>query len=518
MAAKTISMSTVKQIIRLHHQGRSKLEIARITGLSRNTVKKYIRLSEECDLSQNRILGCDDEPLEHALLRGRKADHSSCYKDFKEQLDYLLSELRRPHVTRRLLWIEYKKRDPGGYEYSQFCYHLQQAEKARQVTMVINHQAGDMLYVDFAGKKWPVYDGEDGQPTYKQIFVATLGYSQYGYVQAVESQKTEDFIAALNRCLSYYGGVPKWIMPDNLKAAVIKSDRFEPRLNRVLEDFANHYGTTIIPARSAKPRDKSLAENLVRHTYTQILAPLRNHKFYDLDSLNEAIEQQLSIYNEKPLQKRPYSRYERFIKEEKQTLCQLPIERFLVKKYRRITVQKNAHILLSEDHHYYSVPYAYIGKKTRVIYTHSTVDVYFNGQLVASHVRNKRPYAYTTVAKHLPSHFKNYQDRSPDYYLRWAATKGPDIVHIIQKVLDMRKHPEQAYRTCDGIKHLSNKVDSEIFKNACRIAVEYGCYQYGFIKTLIENGMTNQVLDESMVPVSRPDHQNIRGKNYYQNQ
>jgi len=518
MAAKTISMSTVKQVLRLHSQGKSKLEIARITGLSRNTVKKYIRLSEECNFSQNRILGCDDEKLEYTLFEGKKPDHSTRYIDFKGQLDYLLAELKRPRVTRRLLWIEYKKRDPGGFEYSQFCYHLQQAEKARQVTMVINHEVGDMLYVDFAGKTWAVYDGEDQQATKKQIFVATLGYSQYGYVEAVESQRTEDFIAALNRCFTYYGGVPKGIMPDNLKAAVIKTDRFEPKLNQVLEDFANHYGTTIIPARSAKPRDKSLAENLVKHTYSQIFAPLRNQKFYDLHSLNEAIAERLSIYNEKLFQGRTYSRHERFITEEKQALTELPVQRFLLKKYRRITVQKNAHILLTEDHHYYSVPYAYIGKRARVIYTHNTVNVYFQSKLIASHVRNKKPYKYTTVAKHLPSHFQNYQDRSPDYYLKWAFSKGPDVVQIIEKILNQRKHPEQAYRTCDGIKHLSHKVDQDIFKNACRIAVEYGCYQYGFIKALIENGMTDQVLDLPKTSTPRPNHENIRGKDYYQNQ
>ena len=518
MAAKTISMSTIKQVIRLYSQGKSKLQISRITGLSRNTVKKYIRLSEECDLGKSRILGCEDEELEYTLFRRKKAEPPQRYTNFTEQLDYLFKELKRPHVTRRLLWIEYKKRDPDGYEYSQFCYHLQQAQKARKVSMVIHHNAGDMLYVDFTGKTWVVNDGEDNRPNKKQVFVASLGYSQYGYVEAVESQTTEDFIAALNRCLVYYQGVPKGIMPDNLKAAVIKADRFEPKLNQVLEDFANHYGTTIIPARSAKPKDKSLAENLVKHTYHQIFAPLRNEKFYNLNDLNEAICKQLSQYNDKPFQRRNYSRYDRFIQQEKHTLGQLPKEKFLIKKYRRITVQKNAHILLSEDHHYYSVPYAYIGRKTRVIYTHNTVNIYFQSKLIASHVRNKRPYKYTTVAKHLPSHFQDYLDRSPEYYLKWAATNGPDTIQIIHKVLDQRKHPEQAYRTCEGIKHLSAKVDQNTFKNACRIAVEYGCYQYGFIKALIENGMTDQVLEQDTTTTARCDHNNIRGKQYYQNQ
>ena len=518
MAAKTISMSTLKQVLRLSSQGKSIKYIARTVGLSRNTVKKYLRLCEICELPKDQILGCEDEELKLLINPGAKANKSDRYQNFKEQLDYLLKELKRPHVTRRLLWIEYKKQYPSGYERSQFCYHLHEAEKSQQVSMVISHAPGDMLFVDFAGKTWKVHDGQDGQPSEKQVFIATLGYSQYSYVEAVDSQRTEDFIAALSRCLHYYGGVPKAIVPDNLKAAVIKTDRFEPKLNRVLEDFANHYGTTILPARSAKPKDKALVENMVKHSYSHIYGPLRNQKFYDLNDLNEAIAGQLTVYNEKRFHGRDYSRYERFITQEKPSLSSMPPYVFQLKKYRRLKVQKNAHILLSEDHHYYSVPYAYIGKRTQVIYTHSTVSVYFQSKIIASHVRNKRPYGYTSVAEHLPSHFQNYKDRSPDYYLKWAATKNPDILLIIQKVLAQRKHPEQTYRTCDGIKHLAAKTNESVFNNACRIAVEYGCYQYGFIKTLIENGMTDQVLEHNTQTSAIADHKNIRGKQYYQNQ
>ena len=518
MAAKTISMSTLKQILRLRLQGKSKKFIARTTGVSRNTVKRYLSVSSACGFSQNQLLGLDDEALEGIFNTPAKSTDSQRFQSLKNQFEYLFSELNRRHVSRKLLWIEYKKRDPGGYEYSQFCYYLQQAEKVRKVSMVISHDPGDMLYVDFAGKTWEVHDREDGKPTKKQVFVATLGYSQYSYVEALESQSTEDFVAALNRCLQYYTGVPKGIVTDNLKAAVIRTDRFEPQLNRVLEDFANHFGTTIIPARSAKPRDKALVENMVKHSYNHIYGPLRNHKFFDLHSLNEAIAEQLQVYNERPFQRRPYSRYERFISEDKQALLDLPEQLFQLKKYRRLKVQKNAHILLSEDHHYYSVPYAHIGKRVKVIYTHSTVSVYFQAKLIATHVRNKKTYGYSSVAKHLPSHFQNYKDRSPAYYLSWAATQSPDLLLIIQKIFAQRKHPEQAYRTCDGIRHLARKVDTSVMNKACRIAVEYRCYQYGFIKTLIENGMTDQTLEQTTSTTCIPKHKNIRGKQYYQNQ
>jgi len=191
---------------------------------------------------------------------------------------------------------------------------------------------------------------------------------------------------------------------------------------------------------------------------------------------------------------------------------------FQLKKYRRIRVQKNAHILLREDYHYYSVPYQYIGTRVKVIYTNSAVSVYYNSKLIASHVRNKKAYTYSSIAKHLPSHFKDYQDRSPAYYISWAGSKSPELQLIIEKILAQRQHPEQAYRICDGILHLSSKVDAEVMDKACRIAVQYQCYQYGFIKALIENGMTDQSIDQTTITSSNPKHKNIRGKSYYQNQ
>jgi transposase len=518
MAAKTISMSTLKQLVRFYKQGRSKKYISRTTGISRNTVKKYISVISEKGLSVDSLLKLDEQALELLFKHPVKPTISSRQQYFAKEVDHLIEELSQRHVTRRLLWIEYKKRDPGGYEYSQFCYHLQQAMKARQVSMMMSHDPADMLYVDFAGSTLTVYEGVDHQAVEKQVFVATLGYSQYSYVEAIDSQSSVDFISALNRCLKYYGGVPKGIVTDNLKSAVTKTDRYEPQLNRVLEDFANHYGTTIIPARVAKPKDKSLVENMVKHSYSHIYAPLRHRKFFDLQSLNETIEEQLMSYNEKNFQRRNYSRYSRFISEEKHLLNPLPEHLFQLKKYRRLRVQKNAHVLLTEDHHYYSVPYAYIGKRVKVIYTNSIVNVYFQSRLITSHARNKKAYGYSSIAEHLPSHFQDYKDRSPQFYLKWAKSLSPEVFLIIQKVLDQRKHPEQAYRICDGIKHLSYKVDPMVFQKACHIAVQYQCYQYGFIKALIENGMTNQDIDLSDGSISLPNHKNIRGRNYYQNQ
>ena len=379
MAAQRIGMSKIKQILRLWSNGTSKKQIARQLKVSKNTVKKYLNWADHRACSYDELLGLDDMSLSRLYDSSIAEKENERYETLCEELPSISKELNRPHVTRQLLWVEYRKRHSTGYGYAQFCNHLRSYRKAGELTMVMNHELGDKLYIDFAGATWTVYEGMLNEPVEQQIFVASLGYSNYSYVEAVASQKVEDFIGALIRSMEYFGKVPKAIVPDNLKSAVIKTDRYEPDLNKVLEDFANHYGTTVIPARARKPKDKSAAEQLVKHTYSKIKAPLRDKKFFSLDELNQAIWEQLETYNAHPFQRRPGSRLSEY-ELEKEHMHELPSERFEIHKYRRLTVQKNSHILLTEDNHYYSVPYAYLGKKLRVIYTNSTVSIYFNYQ------------------------------------------------------------------------------------------------------------------------------------------
>jgi len=518
MAAQRLSMSKIKQILRLHEQRCGKKEIARRLGLSKNTVKKYLHWLDNRDDTIEELLRQEDVDLEQLYESSREQQISDRYKELSGEFSMILKELGRKHVTRKLLWLEYRMRHPCGYEYAQFCRHLSAYQKSCRPTMVMDHNKGDKLYIDFAGDTWTVYEGLLNEPSEKQLFVASLGYSNYAYVEAVESQQVEDFIGALSRSMEYFRAVPAAIVPDNLKSAVIKTDRYEPELNKVLEDFANHYGTTILPARVAKPRDKSAAEQMVKHTYAQIKAPLRDKKYYSLTELNEAISERLEEYNSRPFQRREGSRQSNY-EEEKSHMNPLPEERFEIRKYKRLTVRNNSHILLKEDNHYYSVPYANLGKKVRVIYTTSLVKVYFNYALIAMHARNRRAYGYTSKAEHLPSHYQDYKDRSPEYYKKWASTQSAHTQQVIDKVLSRPQHPEQAYRTCEGIKHLSKKAEKTAFHKACQIACEYQCYQYTFIKALIENGMTAQDLTEASPTLSiKQNHPNIRGKQYYQNQ
>ena len=294
MARKPKPMSTIKQILQHHHQGKSIRWSARAVKVSRNTVRKYLGMARELDRPLEELLSLDDHELEALLYPSQPSTRDERLADLQGRYEYLRRELARTGVTRFLLWTEYKQAYPGGYSYSQFCWRLGQLDKQNQVCAVLDHRPGDLLYLDFAGQTIEYVDLPSGEIRTGQVFIATLGYSQYSYLEALPSQKTEDLIQALNHTLAFLGGVPQGLVPDNLKSAVIRSDRYEPTLNRMLEEFANHYRTAIIPARPGKPKDKALVEAMVRNAYTRVYAPLRNRTFYSLEEVNQGIRSQLS--------------------------------------------------------------------------------------------------------------------------------------------------------------------------------------------------------------------------------
>ena len=236
--------------------------------------------------------------------------------------------------------------------------------------MHMNHKVGDKMFIYYAGKTLEIVDEKTGEIIEVQFFVAILGASQYTYAEASMSQKKEDFIASVKNALHYFKGVPKAIVPDNLKSAVTKSSKYEPTVNETFLDFSEHYGTTILPARAYRPRDKSLAEGAVKILYQRIYPKLSNQTFYSLRELNQAIWYQLEQHNNnRKLTGRPISRLALFNEIEQKELSALAKERYEIKMLTFATVQQNGHILLSKDKHYYSVPYQYIRKKVKIVFT-----------------------------------------------------------------------------------------------------------------------------------------------------
>jgi len=513
MAGKIKRMGQIKQLLRMHHQGIGKKAISRALGISKNTVKEYLKKLEPMSIDIEKLLNTEEMDLEKLFFSGSPAYKDTRYDDLKPQLDYYVKELERTGVTRQLLWEEYKENKEHYYRYTQFCYHLQQHQQSSKPSMVLTHHPGDKLYVDFTGDKLEYIDMETGEVVACEVFVACLPYSDYGYAIAVESQRVDDFIYALNQSLIYFGGVPKTIVTDNLKSAVIKSHRYEPKINQALDDLANHYGTTITPTRVYKPQDKALVENHVKLIYNRIFAKMRNMRFYDLASLNVKIMELLKQHNQTRMQQKDYCREEKFIAEEVKHLASLPSTAYEMKYYKELKVAANGHIMLWQDKHYYSVPYQYIGQQVKVVYTRSMVSIYHNRQQIALHQRNYAKGKYTYNPEHLCSHHRHYLKLSPEYYAEQAGKISLELQELINQMFNESSYPEHLYRRCDGLLNLGRKTEKERFAKACRRAIDCHVYTYHFIENLLTNNVIDQELKINYKPL--PLHENTRGSEYY---
>lgn len=524
MAGKCKEMSKIKQVIRLHKDGKPNRAIGRELGLYKGTVNKYVKLAEEDPLSLDELLELDDPVLEKRLCGGNPAYSDKRFEELKDRLPYIAKEMQgkdKTHVTLYLLWEEYKREFPDGYEYTQFCFHCKQFTDAQKPSFVMkqDRQGGDYLYIDYAGDTLAYTDIETGEEIKCQVFIAVLPASDYPYVIAVRSQKVEDFIYGLECSLRHFGGVPKILVPDNLKAAVVKSDRYQPEINQILEDFANHYGCVVIPARAYKPKDKTNAEGSVCRAYRRIYAPLRNRQFFSIEELNEAIWALLKLFVQKRMQQIPFTREERFIAIDKPNLKPLRPEPFEIRLRTVLKVQENSHVYLGRDRVYYSVPFRLIGRDVKVEYTTTYVAIYYDGEKVALHARCYNQGHYVTVDSHMPSYYNNYVNLSPERYIERALAISENMANVMMNIFTSHTNlpPEKYYKSCDGIFHLQKKTPKEIFEKACQIALEFKQCRYGFIKSLVETNCSG-FDDISRDEVDFPDdnHDNIRGKAYYE--
>ena len=519
MAGKCKEMSKIKQVHRLHKEsGMSNRKIADHLDIYKGTVNKYVNAAEADSLGVDALLTMEEPELESRLCEGSPAYSDNRFRELSERLDYILTELQRKHVTMYQLWEEYRNQVEYGYGYTQFCYHINQHKVAAKPGMILseNREGGKELFVDFAGDTLSYIDLDTGEEIKNQVFVASLPASDYGFAMAVDPQKIEDFLYALEHCLRALGGVPKIIVTDNLKSSVIKSDRYQPELNKIMEDFANHYGCVVIPARAGKPKDKALVEDQVKLIYRRVYAPLRNRQFFSQEELNQAISEKMLQHNQKRMQQHPYSREEHFLAVDKPNLRPIPSEPFEIKYMTELHVQRNSYIELRRDHHYYSVPYRYILKKVKVIYTKSIVSIYDGKNKIAIHTRICRP-GYSTIQNHLPSYFNDYQNLSPQKYQERAAKVSDSLTEIIHEMFETHPElpPETFYKSCDGLLHLQKTTDHDIFEKACKTALEYHQYKYSFIFNLIKSKCVGIIDSDDNQYETIPSHSNIRGREYY---
>ena len=512
MAKDRLSMRKFKEVLRLKYEHElTNRKIAKSCAMSHVTVGKYLTLAEKACIAWPLPDDIDDGELERRLYQ--KVERSATQKPAMPPMEQLFKELKRKHVTLQLLWYEYKQDNPDGYQYSYFCELYHKWRKGLDISMRQEHLAGEKLFIDYAGQTVPIINPETGTVAFEaQIFVATFGASNYSFAEATTSQKLPDWIKSHIRALEFFGGVPQILVPDNLKSGVTHPCRYEPDVNPTYMDLARHYGTTVIPARPGKPKDKAKVESSVLIAERWILAALRNHRFFSLAELNKAIDEKLVVFNQRPLQRMKASRRHLFETIDRPALAPLPAHRYEFAQWKKATANIDYHVEV--DRHYYSVPYQLRGQKLDVSMTATAIAVFHNNRRVASHLRSHRKYGHTTVAEHMPKSHQRHLQWTPSRIIQWAGKAGPSTQRMVTEIMRRKPHPEQGFRSCLGVMRLGKRYCPDRLEKACERAVAIGAYTYHNVESILKNGLDKQPL----TPPSKSrsvSHPNIRGSRYY---
>ncbi len=465
MARTKLTMRQIQEILRLKHQNQlSVREIARSCGLPTSTVGDYLKRAEVAGISWPVPEGQSEKELLQLLIAQpvTGTDRCAALPDWP----YIHKELGRKAVTLLLLWQEYRQVQPEGYGYSRFCELYQRWAGTLDPVLRQVHLPGEKMFVDWAGQTVEIHNAQDGTVSAGHLFVAVLG----------------------------------------------RPCRYEPLLHRSYQEMAEHYSTVIIPARIKKPRDKAKVEAGVQIAERQILAALRDQRFFNVGQLNVAIKPLLTKLNEQPFQKLDGSRNSWFETLEKNQLLPLPATSFELANWSKAKVNIDYHVVVEK--HFYSAPYQLIHQQLDVRLTDKTVELFQHGKRVAAHLRSELSGRSTTLEEHRPKSHQKHLEWTPSRILEWVKTIGPECAKVVEKIMADRPHPEQGFRSALGIIRLGKAVGHDRLEAACRRALHFGTCSYTSLKSILQNNLEAQPLEQEL-PLPSPDHENLRGSPYY---
>ena len=512
MAKKRTPMNKIKEVLRLKYDcGLSNRSIASCLKLGPSTISELLTRFKQSELGWPLPESCSDADLTQALYHGKKASRDKVMPDFTQ---YAV-ELRRKGMTKMLLWQEYHEQyQEQAYAYTQFCEHFTRWFKTQKRSMRQLHVAGDKLFIDYCGPRLQVVNPDTGEVREAEVFVATLGASNYTYAEATYTQQLEDWVMSHARCFEFLGGVPDMVIPDNLKSAVTKTCRYEPDLNPTYHQLAEYFNVAVIPARPYKPKDKSKAEVGVQIVERWIMARLRHQTFYSLAQLNGEITKLLQVMNNKVMKQYQQSRQHLFDTLDKPALHPLPVQPYQYTQIKTVRVHIDYHVEIEK--HYYSVPFQWVKKRLRAHVSTQLVQLYHEDTLIAQHPRSHRLGGHTTQAHHMPKEHQKQHEQSPINLRSWALSIGEYTHQVIELQLGRRRHPEQAYRVCLGILSLAKTYSKPRLEQACYRAIAMNTTALKSIKQMLKKGLDKQPLPTQQTePEKSIEHDNIRGTNYY---
>ena len=512
-------MTQYREILRLTSLGFSQRNIAGSLRCSRDTASAVALRAKQKQLSWPLPLELTDAELEKLLFPDKGRESSRKAPDY----EYIHKEMAKSGVTLSLLWSEYCEECSASgeipFQYAQYCKGYGKFTKTSKATMHIHRKPGEQMEVDWAGQTGSVIDSVTGEIYAAYLFVAVLPSSQYAFAEAFLSLSQESWISAHVSAFSFFGGVTKAVVPDNLKTGVEKANWYSPIINKSYHEMAEHYGTAIVPARVRKPKDKASVEGTVGVISTWILASIRNQKYFSIGELNEAVSRKLKAFNERPFQKKPGSRHSVFLNEERETLQPLPGIPYELALWKKAIVQYNYHIDVDKMH--YSIPYEYIKCQVDIRITSRVIEVFYNGLRVCSHPRlNGRQGQYATVIEHMPPSHQKYLEWNGERFISWAESVGPDTKVVIKGILAGHKVEQQGYRSCMGVLKLADKYSTERLEAACKRALSYTpCPSYKNIASILSSGSDKRPDKSNDIPALKENvaeqYGFTRGAGYY---
>lgn len=473
-------MANFKDIMAMCLDGASYAVISAALGCSNRDIAKAKSLIADLAITKESFA-----QLDPGFFDRHFSDHRGARRERYDQPDFEKIAKRlanNKHLTRHKLWMDYiatpATQGESKYQYSQFCERLRDYIRTTGMTSVIEHDPGQELYVDWAGDKVSIIDqATDTVGMRASIFVAICPYSSLLFVTATANERMDNWIACHVKALEYLGKRPGIIVPDNAPTATYRpvKSKAARRIQQRYADFADYYDILIVPARPAKPRDKSAVERAVQLVYTRILGYFDGVTFYSLDELNEAVAERLDDINMHMPRPDGLTRRELFDADEAPMMRDLPDTPFAEVSWRHVKVDRNWHICC--DYQYYSVPFQYIGKTLRARLTNSLVSIFDGDELIAEHSRmHGFKYRYSTDPAHTPDkEITGVKPLTRDELSTRASSFGPATMKVIAMILERNAKavPRGLHMARNVLVKLGNKHNKTTLEPACQQVLDH---------------------------------------------
>ena len=480
-----------KDIIIKHYAlSMSGSEIARQTGFSKSGVNDFLRAFKKCeDLNFPLPAGITNYGIAlkvYGSVPGAGGRNENIELPDYEEAAKLMAT--RKNMTLVFLWNRYKKKcEKEGarfYQYSQYCELYNKWCEENYETVHFNAVIAQKMEVDFAGQTFSMTDPLTGEIMVIVVFVAILPYSQYIYAEGMLSTKEPQWIEVNNHALDYFGGVPALVVCDNCKQAVIvNQDWIEPELNKDYADWADHYGTVILPAKVRKPKFKSSVENAVGILEKGFFHKLEERQYFSLEQFNKDLWKELEALNKEPFKKKEHNRYY-YWEEEKLELMPLPSMHYEYMERKTAKVSSDFHVRF--DNAYYSVDKAFLHKKVSIKASSTVVRIYsLAGEFLCEWPRATRKGQWSTNPDHLPDNYKGFTQWNAPYFIQKAQLIGKNTEAVIRTILKSRPYEVQTYRMCLGILNFTKKYSNKALEECCKQAIALNKQKYTFIKNTI---------------------------------